>query len=346
MPANTIHTSLTRIADLDEHHFKVKPIDLEYWSDGDYILAEISGNADSPLRIELTNGRMVAPMLGDLVIGALGTRLATLEATGSWRNVKKDGVMHMLTGAGLMGKMTSKSYLLPELIELRYQGHLWRDHLKLDMRHFTNAVPIKPFVTPVILLVGTSMSAGKTTSGRIVTHMLVDSGLKVVGGKLTGAGRYRDILALRDAGAASVFDFVDVGLPSTILEGDQFLPLLKQLLTKIQGSNADVAVLEIGASPLEPYNGDLAITAVANNIVFTILSTTDPYAVYGVMESFNLKPDLVSGPATNTIAGRFLIEKLCQVQALNLVDYDTWPTLAQLLSVCLNHKIDIKERDL
>ena len=186
------------------------------------------------------------------------------------------------------------------------------------------------------------MSAGKTTCGRIVTHMLVDSGLKVVGGKLTGAGRYRDILAFKDAGADSVFDFVDVGLPSTILEGEQFLPLLKQLLTKIQESNPDVAVLEIGASPLEPYNGDLAITAIANNIVFTILSTADPYAVYGVMESFNLKPDLVSGPATNTIAGRSLIEQLCQVRPLNLVDSETGPTLAQLLSVCLNHEVVMK----
>jgi hypothetical protein len=149
-------------------------------------------------------------------------------------------------------------------------------------------------------------------------------------------------LAYKDAGADSVFDFVDVGLPSTILEGEQFLPLLEQLLTMIQGSNPDIAVLEIGASPLEPYNGDLAITALAANIVFTIMATTDPYAVYGLMESFNLKPDLVSGPATNTIAGRSLIEKLCQVHALNLLDYEAGPTLAQLLSVCLNQEIVLR----
>ena len=34
----------------------------------------------------------------------------------------------------------------------------------------------------------------------------------VIGTKLTGAGRYRDILAMRDAGADYIFDFVDAGL--------------------------------------------------------------------------------------------------------------------------------------
>ncbi len=60
------------------------------------------------------------------------------------------------------------------------------------------------------------MSAGKTTTGRLIVHELHDMGHKVIGAKLTGAGRYRDVLSFRDAGAAAVFDFVDAGLPSTV----------------------------------------------------------------------------------------------------------------------------------
>ena len=49
---------------------------------------------------------------------------------------------------------------------------------------------------PVVLIVGTSMSAGKTTSARAIVRLLREDGLTVIGAKLTGAGRYRDILAI------------------------------------------------------------------------------------------------------------------------------------------------------
>ena len=94
---------------------------------------------------------------------------------------------------------------------------------------------------------------------------------------------------------------------------------------------ADVAVVEIGASPLEPYNGDVAIEAIRDCIKCTVLCASDPYAVYGVMKAFDLKPDIVSGVATNTKAGITLIEKLCDVKAFNLLDYDTTPQLKQIL---------------
>ncbi len=42
------------------------------------------------MKIELINGRMTGFMREDLVVGALGERYATLEATGSWREVEDD----------------------------------------------------------------------------------------------------------------------------------------------------------------------------------------------------------------------------------------------------------------
>ena len=44
----------------------------------------------------------------------------------------------------------------------------------------------------------------------------------VIGTKLTGAGRYRDILAMQDAGADYIFDFVDAGLPSTVVSEREY----------------------------------------------------------------------------------------------------------------------------
>lgn len=279
-------------------------------------------------------------MKDDLVIGALGERYATLEATGTWRAVDEDGIMHLLTGAGLLGKCTSKSAFLPNLIEIEYVGHVTRDEQVCKMDDYVKSTKESVFNTPVILLVGTSMSAGKTTVARIIVNHLKRAGLNIVAGKLTGASRFRDILSFKDVGASHIFDFVDMGLPSSIFPREKFRKKLIQLLSHINNVRADVAVIELGASPLEPYNGDVAFEELKSSVKFIVLCASDPYAVYGVMKSFKLKPDLVTGIATNTLAGAELIEKLCDVKALNLINPDTSIALKQMLSEKLKISIN------
>ena len=326
-----IHTSLTRIADLREKPFTTILVAKSNWKTGDYILTRVIDNSNGWLKAESDDGRMIELMQGDLLIGALGERYATLEATGTWKKIKSDGKMHLLTGAGLLGKMTSKSFAVPNLIEVQYIGHLSRKGKPLNMLDFVPNPKKMDFNIPIVLMVGTSMSAGKTTAARIVTRLLKNQGLKIVGAKLTGAGRYKDILAVKDAGAEQVFDFVDVGLPSSIYDPEHYIIALRKLLSMIAATNADVAVIEIGASPLEPYNGDIAIEAIRKNVKCTILCASDPYAVYGVMKSFNLKPTIVSGPATNTLGGIDLIHKLCKVKALNIIETKALPELEHIL---------------
>ena len=322
---------MLRISDLNKKPFSVEKLDKIKWKTGDYVVGKITNTGSNLLQIELINGRMRSFMKEDLVVGALGERYATLEATGTWKDVEDDGIMHILTGAGLFGKCTSKSVYLPNLIEIEYLGHAKRGEKICTMDDFVQNVKFSKFNTPVILLVGTSMSAGKTTSARIIVNQLNRAGLKIVAGKLTGASRYRDILSLKDVGANYIFDFVDIGLPSSIYPREKFRKKLIQLLSRINNVKADVAVIELGASPLEPYNGDIAFEELKDNIKCTVLCASDPYAVYGVMKSFNLKPDLVSGIATNTFAGAELIEKLCGVKALNLIDPETTKELREIL---------------
>ncbi len=126
---------------------------------------------------------------GEYVVGAFGERFATLELTGTWKKITEDLKFHLLTGAGLFGKLTSKSFFLPQMMELEYVGHVVRNGEKITMDSFVKPVEIIPFTTPVVLFIGTSMSAGKTTSARIVANLFNTAGHKVVGAKLTGAGR-------------------------------------------------------------------------------------------------------------------------------------------------------------
>ncbi len=331
-----ILTSMTRISDLGEIPFSLEPLARNRWATGDYVAAEVLGNP-SPSMAELASGRMVELTEGDVVVGALGHRHATLEATGSWEAVEGDGIMELLTGGGLMGRCTSRSSLIPPLCRMRYSGHVARDGQLLEMENFVPQGP-EPAVgppqglnVPAVMIIGTSMSAGKTAAARVVIRRLRQEKQRVLAGKVTGASRYRDILTMADSGAESIFDFVDMGLPSTICPPREYGRKLEGLLARMSDVPADTAVIEVGASPLEPYNGAGAVRRISESVKLTILCASDPYAVLGIMEAFDLVPDLVTGITSNTLAGVELVEKLTRVRCLNLRDARSHAPLDDLL---------------
>lgn len=326
----TYLASLTRIADFDKNPYDVRALQQTKWASGDYVLAEVTGSRSELYVIEACWGEMLPVQPGDQIIGALGERAATLEGVGSYKDVK-NGQMHALTGAGLFGAFTSFAATLPRPLRLDYRGHIVRDREPVTMKQFAMQADDTDFSVPTILLVGTSMSAGKTITGRRVCRLLSEAGFDVIGAKLTGAGRYRDIASFKRAGARSVFDFVDVGLPSTVVPEGAFRAAIRPLLSHIGRLQPDFLVAEAGASPLEPYNGDTVIDELGDNICCTILCASDPYAVVGVQQAFGMKPDLVTGPAANTSAAIDLVMKLAAVPAINVIDRDTLPALRDFL---------------
>ncbi|MDJ0749844.1 MAG: hypothetical protein QNJ11_10195 [Woeseiaceae bacterium] len=327
-----IYGSLARIADFHDSNFELHKLPKSAWATGDYVEGGVVGIPTSLYRIEDRAGLMIKVEPGDWVVGALGERAATLEGVGSWQSIGDDDIMHALTSAGLMGWYTSLSQLLPEPLRLRYRGHLCRNGRKVRMRDFAIRSDEHEFHVPTVLLVGTSMSAGKTTAGRRVCKELDRAGFYVVGAKLTGAGRYRDILSFFKTGATQVFDFVDAGLPSTTVPEREFRAAIRPLLHHINELAPDLLVAEAGASPLEPYNGAALIDELGDNIVCTILCASDPYAVVGVEKAYGLVPDIVTGPAAQTSAAVELVRKLSGVRALNLIDPRTKAEFREFLS--------------
>lgn len=332
-------TSTTRITDFYDVDFEVSETERGDWGHGDYVAARVTGQPNALYKIEIPSGRMVELMEGDLVIGALGKRAATLEGVGSWEDIGDDEKLHALTSAGLFGKATSTSLLLPPLMTLQYEGHVQRGGKSLAMRDFIAPVDDLALDTPVILMVGTSMSAGKTTAGKVVVHELSNAGLRVVGAKFTGAARYRDMLSFRDSGAAAIFDFVDAGLPSTVVPQKRFEEAMRHMISCMAAAKPDVVVAEAGASPMEPYNGAAAIHALRNHLVFVLLCASDPYAVIGVQTAFGLHPDVITGSATNTTAGVALVKKLTGLPALNLLDPASLPPLRAMLRAALPESV-------
>jgi len=338
MKPHYFFASVTRNSDLPEVPFDVVMLDRSRWGTGDFVLGRVTGKRNHLYRCETRTGRMAEMVRGDLLIGALGERAATLEGVGNWRAVGDDLEMEALTSAGLIGKATSTSLLLPDMMRLEYRGHILRDGVKLAMRDFIVQTEPASLDIPVILLIGTSMSAGKTTAGQVIIRALNYFGKKVVAAKLTGAARYRDILSFRDAGASPVFDFVDAGLPSTVCPEADYREALELLISRIARAGADVLVVEAGASPLEPYNGDVVMDYLKDAACFTMLCASDPYAVLGVQTAFenHLEVDLVSGPASNTDAAVALVKKLTGLPALNLLDRSNHPQLMEMLKKALD----------
>jgi len=315
-----IYGSLARIADFGNSNYEVIALDRSEWATGDYVEGEVIGPWTPLYHMEDRSGHMVKVESGDWVVGALGDRAATLEGVGGWADIRNDGTMHTLTGAGLMGFFTSISTLLPDPLALKYRGHLCRQGRKVCMSDFAIRADTHEFAVPTVLLFGTSMSAGKTTTGRRVCKELDRAGLFVIGAKLTGAGRYRDILSYLKTGAREIYDFVDVGLPSTIVPEPDFRTAIRPLLNHINDHRPDLLVVEAGASPLEPYNGEALMDELGDNIVCAILCASDPYAVVGVQQAFGLTPDLVTGPATTTSAAVALVKKLTGLRGINIID--------------------------
>lgn len=323
--------SVARITDLETAPFDIEARSPTEWHTGDYVMGIVT-DTSGYRTIELPTGRHIDIAEGDAVVGAFGTREATLELTGSWREIGNDRTMHALTRAGLFGYATSRSTLVKPPLELKYHGHVCRNGESLTMQDAVPSVEERPFTTPTVLFVGTSMSAGKTTAARIVTRRLKRMGLAVLGAKVCGAGRYRDVLSIQDAGADWGLDFMDVGLPSTVVPPDDYRRAVRQLLSRMERRPADVAVVEIGASPLEPYNGSIAVEELQNALAMTVLCVSDPYAVPGVDTAFDmLAPDLVTGIPTNTDAGVALLNQLTDLPAFNIRDNDTHDRLDAML---------------
>ncbi len=322
--------SLTRITDFDSRPPDVEAVPRERWSRGDYLVVEMLKDGPDSYGVETADGNLLEMFPGDRLIGALGTRAATLEVVGDWREIGEDLEMQTLTAAGVLGVCTSASLQSAELANVRYVGHACRDGVPCRMKDFVTPASGR-LEAPVILIIGTSMDSGKTVAAVAAVRELVAAGRRVAGAKVTGVGRLRDILAMERAGAGPIMDFVDAGLPSTVVPPEEYEESLNLLCSKLAESDPDVVIVEAGASPLEPYCGDVAMKVLAKRVSLTILCASDPYAVLGVIEAFGTKPDLVSGRATSTEAGIRLIEKMTGIPALNLIDRSTGPAFSAFL---------------
>ena len=287
---------------------------------GDVVVARVYAVAAHD-HIEDHVGRAQRLYPGDLIVGAYGNRYATDFYEGY---VPRGPQTHLLTTSGLIGTVASAHEAVKEPTKLEICGALsGEDGHPLALADF--ACPAPPPVVPplgTIVVVGSSMNSGKTTTVVSIVRGLTQAGLVVGAGKVTGSGSGKDRWAYIDAGAALTADFLDYGMPSTFgYPREQIGQTMAAIRHRLADEGAEVVVLEIADGILQSETGWLLqrLVGVADAVVF---AAVDPLsACFGVeiLRRHGLPVRAVSGLVTRSpLASREVTTEVPLLSATDL----------------------------
>ena len=161
----------------------------------------------------------------------------------------------------------------------------------------------------LILVVGSSMNAGKSTAAVAICWALTAMGHSVRASKLTGTASLKDILHMNDAGASVYNDFTYLGHPSTyMLDEPDLLRIFNDLDLKFANNPRNFWVVEIADGLLQRETSMLLSSPeVKSRIDKLIFCATDAFGAIGgihiLEERFGLHPDAISGIVASSPLG-------------------------------------------
>jgi hypothetical protein len=212
---------------------------------GDLLAAEVL-SLGKHTTVETAAGVTLNIFPGDRIIGAFGYRYATDQFEG----VVPDGwgeSCDLLSVGGVCGEVVSAHSAMGTPTRLRLLGAVCGyDGRPLNLRSFASRTPRALPSGQVILVVGTSMNSGKTTTVGTLARGLSRAGYRVAAVKVTGTAAGKDGRFFASCGASPVYDFTHCGLPSTaMLGGDDLTTIYADLLLRAAASAPDYTIVEI-----------------------------------------------------------------------------------------------------
>lgn len=215
-------------------------------SAGQLVLAQVVrlGQHDG---LQLASGRRAELYAGDRIVLCLGDRYAPDQFEGI-AQVGADGRCELLAAGGVAGTVRHRHGRMRPATELKLLACLG-DASGRPLQVAQAALPLRAVqrvTMPVVLVVGSSMNAGKTTACASLIHGLARAGLRVGAAKVTGTGSFGDVQSYADAGADEVLDFTDAGYASTYRVDTAALERAALgLIGELQTRGCEVAVVEI-----------------------------------------------------------------------------------------------------
>jgi len=156
----------------------------------------------------------------------------------------------MLSVGGVFGEVASRHSVMGMPTRLRILGAVCDQHGRpLSQRAF--GLPLRSRFNEegqaeVILVIGASMNAGKTTTAGMLARALAQAGRRVSAAKLTGTAAGKDGRFIASCGADPVLDFTDAGYPSTYMLGlDELLLVHRTLLAHLRATQPDYIIVEV-----------------------------------------------------------------------------------------------------
>ncbi|MEQ1783632.1 MAG: DUF1611 domain-containing protein [Hyphomonadaceae bacterium] len=255
--------------------------------------------------IELVSGRRAALAVGDELIVAFGNRYASDQFEAIVPPTLAE--CHLVAGGGIAAMTLSRHASMKAPTDIQPLGIL-RDAsgVALNLSRWgwpgvatpSNA-PLQPHM---ILVVGTSMNAGKTTLCANVIRTLRECGLRASALKLTGTGSGGDLWKYQDSGALEAMDFGNVGLASTAGMDVRVLDAAIGRLCAAVSPQADVIVAELADGILQRETSQLLqasnLRSRAGSILFAASDPLGAVAGIQLLSSWGLDVSAVGGLMT------------------------------------------------
>lgn len=300
-------------------------------NEGDVIAVRVLSNKSTYNRLELTTGRFSQLKSGDVVAGALGHRRALMGYAGHIPEALAVGdKINLLNIGGCLGVCTSSNPDIGPPFECEVLGQVLHfpylaERIGVPANISQGAQPMEDVLNlggvPVIAVVGTCMNSGKTFACGSLIQELVRGRLKVSAAKATGVSLRRDVHAMADAGATETMVFTDLGVVTT--QRKNAPALTRSMLSALARGNPDVIVLELGDGLMGDYGVDAILESDDIREAFTavVLAANDPVGAWGghrqLADRFGIETSVITGPATDNVAGTDLIRDKIGVAALN-----------------------------
>ena len=244
----------TRAVPLEEMA-KVTPVSGVTPRLGDLMLAEVVSIGKNKT-LENRDGRTMYLFPGDKVVGTFGNRYATDQFEGYVPQEPVE-VCDMLSVGCLMGEVASRHASVAAPTRLRILGQVserrGRPINQLGYSLLSDAKPRDTLGsagtsdgTEVIVVLGSAMDSGKTTTAGTITRSLSRAGYRVAAAKVTGTAAGKDGRFYESCGAWPVLDFTSVGYPATYMTDEEdLLWIYRTLLDSLHSEEPDYIVVEV-----------------------------------------------------------------------------------------------------
>jgi len=263
-------------------------------------------------KLELVSGRITELTEGDIIVGALGNRIASSGMTGSVpTELNKHDKIHILNLGGVIGNCKDFNILLGPATECEVLGSIVDNSNKqLNLVDYSKIKEMKiNNKVPSIAVIGTGIDSGKTTVTSFIIKTLSNYFKKINACKLAGTASQKDLYSYEDNGAYKTSDFVDYGLPSTCMNDKETIQSCSTSIISNMSEDAEIILMELG----DGYHGDYGTKEIIQNTDITepieviVICAYDVSGAVNIIE--NLKSNnldnkllIISGPVTNNVS--------------------------------------------